>query len=313
MEFKHKPVLTNEVIENLNIKPDGIYVDGTLGGAGHSSLICERLSERGTLIGIDRDDDALAASAKRLEPYHCKKFLVKSDYSDLKYVLQELGIEKVDGALLDIGVSSYQLDNAERGFSYMHDARLDMRMDQSAQLTAYDVVNYYDQAELKRIIKEYGEDKWASRIAEFIVRERKKKLIETTEELVDVIKEAVPASARRGGHHPAKKTFQAIRIEVNDELGQLRKAAAEYSELLSVGGRLCIITFHSIEDRIVKNQFKELTEAKVDEVMRGMPMAQEDEPDFRKVTRKPITASDEELEDNPRSRSAKLRVIERVK
>jgi 16S rRNA (cytosine1402-N4)-methyltransferase len=313
MEFIHKPVLADEVIEKLNIKPDGVYVDGTLGGAGHSQLICDRLSTEGTLIGIDRDDEALAVSKERLAEAGCRKFLVKSDYSDLKLVLRDLGIEKIDGALLDIGVSSYQLDNAERGFSYMNDAPLDMRMDREAPLTARDVVNTYSEDELKRIIREYGEERWASRIASFIVRERAKQPIETTGELVEIIKEAIPAKARRGGHHPAKRTFQAIRIEVNDELGQLEQAVRDYSSVLAPGGRLCIITFHSLEDRIVKKGFRDLTEAPQDDIMRGMPQAQENEPDFRRVTRKPITASEEELADNPRSRSAKLRVIERVR
>jgi len=224
MEFKHVSVLLEECIENLNIKPDGIYVDGTLGGGGHASYICQHLSPEGTLIGIDRDQDALNAASERLKDYPCQKIFVQSNYSDIRNVLEELELDGIDGALLDLGVSSFQLDNAERGFSYMHDAPLDMRMNQDDSFTAYDVVNEYDQKELTRIISKYGEEKWASRVATFIVNGRKDGPIETTGQLVELIKAAIPAKARREGPHPAKRTFQAIRIEVNDELGQLEHA-----------------------------------------------------------------------------------------
>ena len=310
MEFKHVSVLLEECIENLNIDPDGIYVDGTLGGGGHSSYICQHLSEKGTLIGIDRDQDALQAASKRLEPYKCQKIFVQSNYSDIRHVLAELEIDGIDGALLDLGVSSFQLDNADRGFSYMNDAPLDMRMNQDDPFTAYDVVNGYDQKELTRIISKYGEEKWASRIASFIVNGRKEGDIETTGQLVELIKAAIPAKARREGPHPAKRTFQAIRIEVNDELGQLERAIHEFCDVLNPEGRLCVISFHSLEDRIVKEiiaervnpctcpkEFPVCVCGKVSDVI--------------KVTGKPIISGEEELENNPRARSAKLRVIEK--
>lgn len=311
MEFKHTSVLLDECIENLNIKPDGIYVDGTLGGGGHSSVICENLSAEGTLIGIDRDRDALAAATKRLEKYECRKIFVQNNYSDIKDVLDELGIEGIDGALLDLGVSSFQLDNAERGFSYMNDAPLDMRMSQDDDFTAYDVVNKYDEKELTRIISTYGEERWAKRIASFIVERRKEKPVESTFELVDIIKSAIPAKARRDGPHPAKRTFQAIRIEVNDELGQLEKAIEDFCDVLNPGGRLCVISFHSLEDRIVKDII----------ARRNNPCTCPKEfpvcicgkkPDIKKVSRKPILPGEEELEVNPRARSAKLRVAEKI-
>ena len=253
MEFRHTSVLFDECMEGLNIRPDGIYVDGTLGGGGHSQGICSRLGNEGLLIGIDRDRDALKAAEARLKEYTCRKIFVQSNYSDIKDVLAELEIDSIDGALLDLGVSSFQLDNPERGFSYMQEAPLDMRMSQDDDFTAYDVVNSYSAEELKNIIFKYGEERWASRIADFIVRARKDKPVETTGQLVDIIKAAIPASARRDGPHPAKRTFQAIRIEVNDELGQLEKAVDEFCDVLAPGGRLCIITFHSLEDRIVKD------------------------------------------------------------
>lgn len=311
MEFRHTPVLLDQCIENLNIRPDGIYVDGTLGGGGHSFHICERLSEQGMLIGIDRDRDALEAAEKRLRGFSCRKYFVQSNYADIRTVLAEKGIEKIDGALLDIGVSSFQLDNAERGFSYMQDAPLDMRMNREDDLTAYDVVNSYDQDELTRIIREYGEERWASRIAAFIVRARAEKAVESTSELVELIKEAIPARARRSGPHPAKRTFQAIRIEVNDELGELSRAVDEYLDVMNPGGRLCIITFHSLEDRIVKQKLQK----------RADPCTCPPEfpvcvcgkkADIRKVTRKPIVAEASELDLNPRARSAKLRVCEKI-
>ncbi|MGN8763429.1 16S rRNA (cytosine(1402)-N(4))-methyltransferase RsmH [Hornefia butyriciproducens] len=311
MEFRHTPVLLDQCIENLNIRPDGIYVDGTLGGGGHSFHICERLSEQGMLIGIDRDRDALEAAEKRLRGFSCRKYFVQSNYADIRTVLAEKGIEKIDGALLDIGVSSFQLDNAERGFSYMQDAPLDMRMNREDDLTAYDVVNSYDRDELTRIIREYGEERWASRIAAFIVRARAEKSVESTSELVELIKEAIPARARRSGPHPAKRTFQAIRIEVNDELGELSRAVDEYLDVMNPGGRLCIITFHSLEDRIVKQKLQK----------RADPCTCPPEfpvcvcgkkADIRKVTRKPIVAEASELNLNPRARSAKLRVCEKI-
>ena len=311
MEFKHTSVLLEECIENLNIKPDGVYVDGTLGGGGHASEICRRLSKDGLLIGIDRDRDALAASKLRLSGYPCKKLFVQTNYSDIRQVLQEFGIDNIDGALLDLGVSSFQLDNSQRGFSYMHDAPLDMRMSQDDNFTAYDVVNSYDQKELRRIISGYGEEKWASRIASFIVNGRKDGPIETTGRLVELIKSAIPAKARREGPHPAKRTFQAIRIEVNDELGQLKDAISEFCDVLAPGGRLCVISFHSLEDRIVKETIAQRANpctcpAEFPVCVCGKKA------DIDKITKKPILPSKEELEINPRSRSAKLRVCEKI-
>ena len=302
------PVLFEECMDNLNIRPEGIYVDGTLGGGGHAFGIGQRLSEKGLLIGIDRDQDALDAAAEKLAPLKCRKILVRSTYAEIKDVLTRENISGIDGALLDIGVSSFQLDNSERGFSYMQDAPLDMRMNRDDSMTAADVVNGYTKQQLAEIIREYGEERWASRIAEFIIRARKDTEIETTGQLVDIIKAAIPASARREGPHPAKRTFQAIRIEVNSELEQLEKAVDEFCDVLNPGGRLCIITFHSLEDRIVKQAFSR----------RLNPCTCPPEfpvcvcgkvSDAVKVTGKPITAGEEELERNPRARSAKLRVI----
>ena len=311
MEFKHTSVLFEECMEGLDIRPDGIYVDGTLGGGGHSEGICKRLGEKGMLIGIDRDRDALNAAEKRLEAYPCQKVFVQSNYSDIKDVLADLEIDSIDGALLDLGVSSFQLDNPDRGFSYMQEAPLDMRMSQDDDFTAYDVVNTYDADELKNIIFKYGEERWASRIADFIVKARKDKPIETTGQLVDIIKAAIPASARRDGPHPAKRTFQAIRIEVNDELGQLEKAVDEFCDVLSPGGRLCIITFHSLEDRIVKDiinkRINTCTCPKEFPVCVCGKVG-----DIKKKSNKPIAPTAEEIERNPRSRSAKLRVAEKI-
>lgn len=310
MEFSHVPVLYNEVLDSLNIRPDGIYVDGTVGGGGHSSGICERLSEAGTLIAVDRDTAALEAARARLSGYSCTRKFLHANYSQTDEIEQAAG-GKVDGILLDLGVSSFQLDNAERGFSYMQDAPMDMRMNEDDILTAYEVVNGYSEKELARIIREYGEEKWASRIAEFIVRERAKEPVRTTGRLTEIIKAAIPARARRTGPHPAKRTFQAIRIEVNDELGHLREAVSRMPDLLRSGGRLAIISFHSLEDRIVKTEFDRrldpCTCPKEFPVCVCGKVA-----DVRKVTRKPLTASEEELEINPRSRSAKLRVIEKL-
>lgn len=310
MDFNHVPVLYEACIEGLNIKPDGIYVDGTVGGGGHAFGIGSRLNEKGTIIGIDRDDDALEASKQRLRPLKCRTELVKRTYAEIKDVLGELNISGIDGALLDIGVSSFQLDNAKRGFSYMHDAPLDMRMNQDDSFSAYDVVNKYSQKDLAEIIKKYGEERWAARIAEFIAKARNDRSIQTTGELVDIIKAAIPASARRDGPHPAKRTFQAIRIEVNGELDQLQNAIDEFCDVLNPGGRLCIITFHSLEDRIVKETFNRrlnpCTCPKEFPVCVCGKVA-----DVTKVTGKPIVADEEELQTNPRSRSAKLRIIEK--
>ena len=310
MEFEHVPVLYDEVMQALNIQPDGIYVDGTVGGGGHSSGICERLSREGTLIAVDRDNEALEAARARLAGYECNKKFIHGNYSDTDVIAEAEG-GKVQGILLDLGVSSYQLDNAERGFSYMQDAPMDMRMNEDDILTAYDVVNSYSEKDLHRIIKEYGEEKWASRIAQFIVKARSDKPVETTGELTEIIKAAIPARARRTGPHPAKRTFQAIRIEVNDELGHLRDAVRKLPDLLDSGGRIAIITFHSLEDRIVKTEF----ERRLDPCTcpKEFPVCVCGKvADVRKVTRKPLTASEEELENNPRSRSAKLRVIEKI-
>lgn len=311
MEFKHTSVLFDECIENLNIKQDGIYVDGTLGGGGHASGICEKLSDKGILIGIDRDQDALNASMERLKDFPCKKYFVKSNYSNIKAVLEELGISGIDGALLDLGVSSFQLDNFKRGFSYMQDAPLDMRMNVEDSLTAEEIVNTYSAKELNQIIRKYGEERWASRISEFIVKTRKEKRLETTFELVEVIKAAIPSAARRDGPHPAKRTFQAIRIEVNDELGQLERAVDEFCDTMAPKGRLCIITFHSLEDRIVKDIFN--LRADPCKCPKDLPMCVCGKTaDVKKISKKPIIASEEELELNPRARSAKLRVAEKI-
>ena len=311
MEFRHRPVMLEQCVKGLDIRPDGIYVDGTLGGGGHSGAICRNLNERGTLIGIDRDRDALDVSSERLKEYKCKKYFVQSNYSDIKQVLNELKIEKVDGALLDLGVSSFQLDNPQRGFSYMNDAPLDLRMSQDDDFTAYDIVNDYDRNELIRVIGKYGEERWASRIADFIVKVRSDKPIESTYELVDVIKQAIPASARRTGPHPAKRTFQAIRIEVNDELSQLERAVEEFCDILAPGGRLCIITFHSLEDRIVKEIFSR--RANPCTCPREFPICVcGKKADIKKITGKPFVPDAEETEENPRARSAKLRIAEKI-
>lgn len=310
MIFKHTSVLYDACIEHLNIDPKGIYVDGTLGGGGHASGICGALSAEGTLIGIDRDSDALLAAEERLAPYNCKKLFVQSNYADIKDVLDQLGINEINGALLDLGVSSFQLDNQERGFSYMKDAPLDMRMSQDDSFSAYQVVNTYKEKELTEVIKKYGEEKWASRISKFIVDSRREKPIETTGELVEIIKAAIPASARRSGPHPAKRTFQAIRIEVNDELGQLTRAVSEFCDVLADQGRLCVITFHSLEDRIVKDIFNK--RANPCTCPKEFPVCVcGKKADIKKVTGKPIVPTEEELEENPRARSAKLRVIEK--
>lgn len=310
MKFEHVPVLYNEVMEALNVKADGIYVDGTLGGGGHSSGICERLSDKGVLIGVDRDTAALEAAGERLSAYSCERRYIHANYSEVEAIEAAAG-GKVDGILLDLGVSSFQLDNAERGFSYMQDAPLDMRMNEDDLFTAHEVVNEYSEKELARIIREYGEEKWASRIARFIVSERESKPIETTGELVEIIKKAIPAAARREGPHPAKRTFQAIRIEVNAELEHLKRALDSLPDLLAPGGRLAVITFHSLEDRMVKVAFDKrlnpCTCPKEFPVCVCGKVA-----DVKKITRKPLVAGADELEENPRARSAKLRVIEKL-
>ena len=310
MEFHHISVLLNECIDNLNIRPDGIYVDGTMGGGGHSLEIAKRLTT-GRLICIDQDPNAHEAAGKRLAEYKDRITFVRDNFGNIKSILDSLGIEKIDGMLLDIGVSSHQLDEAERGFSYQQDAPLDMRMNPDRPFSAYDVVNGYDEDELDRVIFTYGEERWARRIAQFIVKEREAKPIETTGELVDIIKKAVPKGARKDGPHPAKRTFQAIRIEVNGELEVLQRAIDDVAARLTVGGRLCIITFHSLEDRIVKEAFRKQENPCICPPQFPVCVCGK-KPLGRVITRKPILPSKEELEENPRSRSAKLRVLEGV-
>ena len=310
MEFHHVSVLLHECIQGLNIKEDGIYVDGTLGGAGHSKKICSHLNKDGQLIGIDQDINAINASSKKLAHETCKVTLVESNFSDLKNQLGKINVSQIDGVLLDLGVSSHQLDEAERGFSYMHDAPLDMRMNQSVGLSAYDVVNKYKEEELDEIIKKYGEENWSKRIAKFICDYRVQKPIETTYELVEIIKKAVPKGARRDGPHPAKRTFQAIRIEVNNELGIIGDTILDIVDMLKPGGRLCIITFHSLEDRIVKQTYKKLENPCT--CPREFPVCIcNEKSQIKIITRKPILPTAMEIEENPRSRSAKLRILEK--
>lgn len=310
MEFNHVSVLLNECLEGLNIKENGIYVDGTLGGAGHSSEILKRLSNEGRLIGIDQDTDALKAAKERLKDYSNVTF-VHSNFSNIENVLNNLNIDGVDGILMDLGVSSYQLDEGERGFSYMKDAPLDMRMNRENDFSAYNVVNEYSEEDLYRIIRDYGEEKFAKRIASFIVENRQEKNIETTLELVEIIKNAIPAKARREGPHPAKRTFQAIRIEVNSELSILNKTIEDGVEKLNKGGRMAIITFHSLEDRIVKNKFRDL--AVSCRCPKEFPVCVcGEKAKVKIISRKAIEPTKEEVEINPRSRSAKLRVIEKL-
>ncbi|MDR0852385.1 MAG: 16S rRNA (cytosine(1402)-N(4))-methyltransferase RsmH [Clostridiales Family XIII bacterium] len=316
MNFEHTSVLARETIEGLAVKPDGVYVDGTLGGGGHASLICASLTKAGLFVGIDRDAEAIRAGRAKLEPYDCRKRFIQSNFDRIKAVLFENEIGNINGVVLDLGVSSYQLDNPERGFSYMRRAPLDMRMDRSEDggvcgITAEDIVNGYGEQELARIIRIYGEERWAGRIAKFIVTEREKVPITDTERLVEIIKAAIPASARRDGPHPAKRTFQAIRIEVNDELGALSRAVHDFIDVLTPGGRLAIITFHSLEDRIVKEAFRKREDPC--ECPPGLPACVCGKvSDVRRITHKPITASAAELSDNPRARSAKLRVLEKL-
>lgn len=310
MEFRHKSVLLEETIEGLNVKPDGIYVDGTLGGAGHAVEVCSRLSAKGRFIGIDQDQDAIIAASERLAAYEDRVTIIRSNYCYMVNELRNLGIHQVDGILLDLGVSSYQLDNEERGFTYRVDAPLDMRMDQRQTRTAADIINGYEEKELYRIIRDYGEDKFAKNIAKHIVAARQNGPIETTGQLTEIIRRAIPMKMQATGGHPAKRTFQAIRIELNRELDVLRDSLDGMIDLLDDGGRLCIITFHSLEDRIVKTIFRK------NENPCTCP------PEFpvcvcgkkskgRVITRKPILPGEEEMEENPRSKSAKLRIFER--
>ena len=310
MGFEHKSVLLNETIEGLNIKPDGIYVDGTLGGGGHAYEVCRRLGEKGSIIGIDQDEAAIEAAGIRLKDFGEKVTIIRSNYCDMKSKLQEQGIDKVDGIVLDLGVSSYQLDTADRGFSYREDAPLDMRMDQRQSRTAADIVNGYEEKELYRIIRDYGEDKFAKNIAKHIVAARAQEPIRTTGELTEIIRQSIPMKIQATGGHPAKRTFQAIRIELNRELDVLRESLDGMIDLLDDGGRICIITLHSLEDRIVKTIFRK------NENPCTCP------PDFpvcvcgkkskgKVITRKPILPSTTEQEENPRSKSAKLRIFER--
>lgn len=310
MEFKHVSVLLNECIEGLNIKENGIYVDGTLGGGGHSLEILKNLSSEGLLIGIDQDTDALKAAGIRLQDFDNVKY-VHSNFYNIDKVLSDLEVEKIDGMLMDLGVSSYQLDTGDRGFSYMQDAELDMRMNRENDLSAYEVVNDYSEEEIYRIIRDYGEEKFAKRIARFIVERREEEPIKTTLELVEIIKAAIPARARREGPHPAKRTFQAIRIEVNSELSILNKAIEDGVNRLNKGGRMAIITFHSLEDRIVKLKFKELATSCT--CPKEFPICVcGGEAKVKVISRKAIEPSEEEILENPRSRSAKLRVIEKL-
>ena len=311
MEFVHKSILLDEVIENLNIREDGCYVDGTLGGAGHSYQICTHLGEKGRLVGIDQDADAIQAATKRLEPYKDKVSIVRSNYVNFDNVLDELGIDKVNGILLDLGVSSYQLDNAERGFTYREDVPLDMRMDQRQTKTAEDIVNTYSESELYRIIRDYGEDKFAKNIAKHIVAARQVKPITTTGELTEIIRESIPMKMQVKSGHPAKRTFQAIRIELNRELDVLRDSLDGMIDILDDGGRLCIITFHSLEDRIVKTIFRKNENPCT--CPSDFPVCVCGKKSKGKViTRKPILPGETEMEENPRSKSAKLRIFERV-
>ena len=311
MTFNHKSVLLNETIESLNIRPDGIYVDGTLGGAGHSSEICRRLGAKGRLIGIDQDGDAIAAASERLKEFGDMVTIVRDNYVNTPSVLTTLGINSVDGILLDLGVSSYQLDTDERGFSYQHEAPLDMRMDDRNPVTAADIVNGYSVQELARVIREYGEDRFAQNIAKHICMEREKSPIETTTQLAEIIKQAIPMKMRVTGGHPAKRTFQAIRIELNRELTVLKDSIGTMTDLLNPGGRICIITFHSLEDRIVKEAYRKAENPCT--CPPNFPVCVCGNKSKGKViTRKPILPGEAELTGNRRSESAKLRVFERA-
>ncbi|MFR8088928.1 MAG: 16S rRNA (cytosine(1402)-N(4))-methyltransferase RsmH [Lachnospirales bacterium] len=310
MEFRHISVLRDECIEGLKIRPDGIYVDGTLGGAGHAAEVLKRLGPDGRLIGIDQDEAAVANGQEKLGMFS-NVTIVRDNFSNFAAIMETLGIQTVDGVLLDLGVSSKQLDDGERGFSYMQDAPLDMRMDRRNPRTAAEIVNQYSQEELRKIIQDFGEERWSARIASFIVQEREKEPIRTTGDLVRIIKEAVPKGARQDGPHPAKRTFQALRIEVNQELSILEGAIREMAERLSPGGRICILTFHSLEDRIVKQTFRSLENPCT--CPKDFPVCVCGKKQvLRVITRKPILPGVEEVKENPRSRSAKLRIAERV-
>lgn len=310
MDFKHVSVLLDETIDGLNINPDGIYVDGTLGGGGHSYQICKRLSSKGRLIGIDQDGEALEAARERLKEFEDKITLVRSNYCEIGTILKDLGVTKVDGIVLDLGVSSYQLDNLERGFSYKSDAPLDMRMDQRQGKTAAEVVNDYSENELFRIIRDYGEDKFAKNIAKHIVMARQEAPLQTTAQLSEVIKRAIPMKIQAKGGHPAKKTFQAIRIEVNRELSVLKDSLDTMIERLNPGGRICIITFHSLEDRIVKTKFRENENPCTCPPSFPVCVCGK-EPKGKVITRKPIIPTEIEMSENKRSKSSKLRIFER--
>jgi 16S rRNA (cytosine1402-N4)-methyltransferase len=311
MEFAHTSVLLEECIENLNIRPDGIYADGTLGGGGHSYEICSRLGNGGRLFGIDQDAAAIEAAGKRLQAFGDKVTIIRSNYRDMTAELRKRGITSVDGVILDLGVSSYQLDDAGRGFTYREDAPLDMRMDQRQPVSARDIVNGYPEMELYRIIRDYGEDRFAKNIAKHIVKAREDHIIETTGELIHIIKASIPAKVRATGGHPAKRTFQAIRIEVNHELDVLEQSLDDMIDFLSDGGRICVITFHSLEDRIVKTNFRKNENPCI--CPKNFPVCVcGRRPKGKTVTRKPIVPSEAELENNPRAASAKLRVFERI-
>lgn len=311
MEFKHTSVLLHETIENLHIKSEGIYVDGTLGGGGHAGRIAERLQGSGRLIGIDQDADAIEAAGRRLEPYRERITLIRDNYCHMKEALKQIGIDKVDGIVLDLGVSSFQLDNIERGFSYKYDTKLDMRMDTRQSLSAREIINEYPEADLYRIIRDYGEEQFAKNIAKHIVMSRKDKPVETTGQLCEIIKAAIPARMRATGGHPAKRTFQAVRIECNRELEVLKDSLDQLIDLLNPGGRICVITFHSLEDRIVKSAFRknenpctcppDFPVCVCGQVSRG-----------KVITRKPVLPSEEEVEANQRAKSAKLRVFSKT-
>ena len=311
MEFNHQPVMLNECLDGLNIKANGIYVDGTLGGAGHSCKILEKLNEKGKLVAIDKDQEAIDVSTQRLNKISNNFVIMHDDFKNMPNILKSLGIDNVDGILLDLGVSSYQLDNYERGFSYIGNGLLDMRMDKSQKLSAYEVVNEYSYEKLAKIIFEYGEENFSRKIAKNIVQARENKKIETTDELVDLIEKAYPSKIKNKGGSVCKKTFQAIRIEVNGELNKLKESIESMTDCLKVGGRFCIITFHSLEDRIVKNIFKEMSmncicppEALICQCNHKAKV--------KIINKKPILASNEQLEKNKRSRSAKLRIVERI-
>lgn len=311
MAFEHVSVLLNETVEGLNIKPDGIYVDATLGGGGHAYEVCRRLSDKGQFVGIDQDAAAIEAASGRLKDFGEKVTIVRSNYCEIKSQLSNLGIDKVDGIVIDLGVSSYQLDTIDRGFSYRFDAPLDMRMDQRQQTTARDIVNTYSEAELFRVIRDYGEDKFAKNIAKHIVMEREKAPIETTEQLNEVIRHAIPMKVRKASGHPSKRTFQAIRIELNQELDVLRNTLDDMIELLNPDGRICIITFHSLEDRIVKSAFRK-NENPCTCPSHFPVCVCGNKSKGKVITRKPILPGEEELENNSRSKSAKLRIFERT-